>query len=120
MPADALARHGADVAMLGRVEATPALLAALHEVAGRNAELVALGGALSPQVVERRLRLETAVIGRLAAKLNGWLLLRDPLSQPVHLSKPAALWQAILGAAGSLVRPAVRPSGARSSLGGRA
>ncbi len=50
-----------------------------------------------------RLRLETAIIGRLAARLNGWLLTRDPLSEVVHLSKGAALWQAVLGAGGSLL-----------------
>ncbi len=105
VPADALARHGADVAMLGEPVALPPLLAALRETARRNADLVAQGRLLSPQVRDRRLRLETAVIGRLAATLNRRLETRDPLSQRVHLSKAGALWQALLGAAGSLLTP---------------
>jgi squalene synthase HpnC len=111
VPQDALARHGADVALLGGSVSSPALRATLRDVALRTAPLVDLGATLSPQVRDWRLRLETAIIARLAAKLNGWLLARDPLSQPVHLSKPGALWQAMLGAGGSLLRraPAARP-----------
>jgi hydroxysqualene synthase len=104
LPEDALARRGASVGMLDAEAAAPALLATIHEVAERNSRLVAQGRLLSPQVRDWRLRLETAVIGQLAEKLNGWLTRRDPLSQRVHLSKPGALWQAILGAGSSLAR----------------
>ena len=102
LPQDMLARHGADVAMLGGAAAPAPLRACLREVALRNAGLVEQGRRFSPQVHDWRLRLETAVIGQLAAKLNGWLVARDPLGDTVHLSKPAALWQAVLGAGGSL------------------
>ena len=74
-------------------------------MADRTAPLVAHGASMSPMVRDWRLRLETAIIARLASKLNGWLLVRDPLSEPVHLSKPGALWQAVLGAGGSLIAP---------------
>ena len=102
IPTDMIERHGATPSMLGGDKASPALLACLHEVAQRNAALVTQGRSFSPQVRDWRLRLETAIIGRLAAKLNDWLLVRDPLSDAVHLSKSGALWQALLAAAGSL------------------
>ncbi len=103
LPADIMDRHGADVAMLREPMAPVPLRATLRELAERNATLVEHGRRFSPQVRDWRLRLETAIIGQLAAKLNGRLVLRDPLSEPVHLSKPAALWQALLGVGGSLV-----------------
>ena len=105
VPQDMLARHGARTQDLGAAAATPALRACLVELARRNAALVAEGATLSPQVRDWRLRLETAIIGRLARKLNGWLEVRDPLSEPVHLGKAGALWQALLGAGASLVTP---------------
>ena len=105
VPQDLLARHGARTEELGAAAATPALRAALHELAERNATLVAEGATLSPQVGDWRLRLETAIIARLARKLNGWLETRDPLKEKVHLSKGGALWQAVLGTCGSLVAP---------------
>lgn len=101
VPLDMMERHGARVEMLGAGRASPALRACLRELAERNAPLVAHGRQFSPQVRDWRLRLETAIIGRLAQTLNGWLIRRDPLSEPVHLSKPGALWQAALGVAGS-------------------
>lgn len=119
VPLDMLARRGADVGMLNAPIAAPSLRACLRDLAERNAMLVEQGRRLAPQVRDWRLRLETAIIGSLAAKLNGWLVERDPLSEPVHLSKPAALWQAILGAGGSLVsagRPMTAPrAGAREA-----
>ena len=115
IPADLLDRHGATVEMLGDAKAPPALRACLHDLAGKNAELVAHGQRFSPQVSDWRLRLETAIIGQLAAKLNGWLLARDPLSETVHLSKAGAIWQALLGAVGSLTSPRVRRQAPRIS-----
>ena len=105
LPADLMAAHGAGVAALAADSASPALRAVLREVAERNAALVAHGAALPGQVGDWRLRLETAVIARLAAKLNCWLLTRDPLGERVHLTKGGALWQALLGATGSLLTP---------------
>lgn len=103
VPQDTLAQHGASVEMLGAGAASPALRGALRELAERNAALVAQGRRFSPQVRDRRLRLETAIIGQLAQKLNGWLLERDPLSDRVHLSKVGGLWQALLGAGSSFI-----------------
>jgi squalene synthase HpnC len=112
LPQDILARHRATVEMLEAGTASPALLAAIHEVAMRNAELVAHGREFSPQVRDWRLRLETAIIGRLAEKLNGWLTMRDPLSERVHLSKSEGLWQALLAAGASLASRVGRPRSA--------
>ena len=99
------ARHAAPLESLADAVALPALRASLRELAERNAELVVQGRQLSPQVRDWRLRFETAIIGQLAVKLNGWLLLRDPLRETVHLSKTGALWQALLGAGTSLLTP---------------
>jgi hypothetical protein len=63
----------------------------LHDVARRTAPLVELGRRLPAQVRDFRLCLETAVIAGLAGKLNALLLKRDPLSEPVHLTKSGAL-----------------------------
>jgi squalene synthase HpnC len=102
VPQDMLARHGGMTESLGASAASPPLLAVLHELAARNQELVQIGTGLSPQVRDWRLCLETGVIGRLAVKLNGMLMTRDPLSETVHLSKPGALFQAFLGAGAAI------------------
>ena len=91
VPQDVLAAHGLGAEALGSAKASPALRAALRSVAERNAPLVMLGGALPAQVRDFRLCLETAVIARLARKLNSLLLERDPLSEKVHLRKSGAL-----------------------------
>ena len=117
IPGDMLARNGASIAMLGQAAASPELRAALHALALRNAALVAEGRPLPSLVRDWRLRLETAVIGQVAAKLNGWLLQRDPLSEPVHLSKRGALLQALIGVAAGLRS---KPRSLAGALGERA
>ena len=108
VPQDVLAAHGLGAEALGSANASPALTAALRSVAERNARLVMLGGALPAQVRDFRLCLETAVIARVARKLNSLLLERDPLSEKVHLQKSGALAFASLGIASGL-RAYVRP-----------
>ena len=97
IPEDALARHGLTVQALAEPRASVPLRIVLRDLALRNAALVKHGSELSPQVKDWRLCLETAIIARLAQKLNGWLITRDPLSETVHLSKSGALFQAVLG-----------------------
>jgi squalene synthase HpnC len=116
VPQDILARHGAATELLGAAAATPPLLAALHEVAARNLDLVRHGARLSPQVRDWRLCLETAIIARLAVKLNGMLTSRDPLSETVHLSKPGALFQALLGAGTGIAGRFQRPAASHETL----
>lgn len=117
IPQDALAAQGLDVTALDATKASPALRAVLHAVASQNALLVEQGERLPSQVRDFRLCLETAVIARLGRKLNSLLLERDPLSEPVHLTKPGFLGWSGLGVVDGMrafigsVRFATTPSG---------
>jgi hydroxysqualene synthase len=102
IPQDALAAKGIGADALGAAKASPALRRVLQGVAEQNAPLVAHGAALPAQVQDFRLCLETAVIARLAHRLNGLLLDCDPLSETVHLAKPAVLASAGIGIAEGL------------------
>ena len=65
-------------------------LAGLHPRACReNQDAAWRRRSLARQVKDLRLSLEVAAIERLARKLLHMLMRRDPLSEPVHLSKPA-------------------------------
>jgi squalene synthase HpnC len=96
IPLDALA--GANVApeALGEAKSSPALRGVIENLARRNADLLAQARPFTAQVHDTRLALEVAVIQRLAESLNRRLLARDPLSEPVHHSKPEALGLALL------------------------
>jgi squalene synthase HpnC len=96
IPQDTLAAHGLSPDALGCAKASPPLRLALQEVARQTAPLVSEGARLPPLVRDIRLRLETAVIARLARTLNHLLIERDPFSERVHLTKSGALlWSAI-------------------------
>jgi phytoene/squalene synthetase len=103
VPQDALAGQGLGPEALGASKASPALRAVLRALAEQNAPLVALGGSLPAEVRDFRLCLETAVIGRLARRLNALLRERDPLSERVHLSKASALIWLGIGIADGLL-----------------
>jgi hydroxysqualene synthase len=102
VPQDILAAQDVGVDALGATNASLALRRALHEVALRNAPLVAAGAALPLKVRDFRLCLETAVIVRLAQKLNNLLLDRDPLNDNVHLTKLQTFIFSSLGVANGL------------------
>ncbi len=102
IPEDALAAQGIGVEALGGPEASPALRAALRSVAAQTEPLIALGEKLPAGVRDFRLRLETAVIARLARTLNCMLMEGDPLSGRVHLTRPRALLWSVLGIADGL------------------
>ncbi|MGH6800366.1 MAG: squalene/phytoene synthase family protein, partial [Methylocella sp.] len=108
IPQDALAAQGLRPDALGAAKASPELRAVLQGVAQRTASLVELGRRLPAQVRDFRLCLETAVIARLAGKLNTLLFERDPLSEPVHLTKSCALAWSSIGVADGL-RALARP-----------
>jgi hydroxysqualene synthase len=110
VPQDALAAAGIDVEALGEPRASPPLLACLHRLAQKTELLLREADVFPNLVQDRRLGLEIAVIVRLAHHLTGVLMQRDPLSEPVHVSK--------LGALG-LTAQAVLQHGLRS-LAGRA
>lgn len=120
VPADALARTGATVAMLGADRADPALRRTLADLARRTLGLLEEGRVLPDRIADTRLSLEIAVIHRLAVTLAQGLTRRDPLSEPVHHGKAGFALVALRAAAGCLVRrpfrirslPAVTGSGA--------
>jgi len=90
IPTDAFAAANAAPRELGLPAATAGLLSAIRGLARRTDDLLRQAIPLPIQVGDTRLALECAVILRLARKLNGWLLQRDPLSQRVHL-RPAGV-----------------------------
>jgi squalene synthase HpnC len=108
LPFVELDHAGAHVEALAAPRASPALRAAIVAVAQRTAELLRRSRPLADQVRDRRLRLEIAVIQRLAEDLTRRLIARDPLSERVHHHKLE-----IIGLAGSaLLRAAWTAPGA--------
>jgi squalene synthase HpnC len=87
LPLDILRKHGASPEALASGAATPALRAAIAEVAGLNAGLLKKSSAFAGRIGDLRLGMEVAVIQRLAEDLNIWLQIRDPLSARVHHRK---------------------------------
>jgi squalene synthase HpnC len=106
IPRDALARHGASVEELGSPGASVALLACLHELAGKNEALLREGDALELQVADGRVACEIAVIQTYARQIVQLLKARDPLSERVHLSKAAMAGFSLSGIAGAIWRRA--------------
>jgi hydroxysqualene synthase len=89
IPQDAMAASGATVEALGGERASPALLDCLHKLAARTENLLRESDVFADTIEDARLGLEVAVINALAHQLTRLLMLRDPLSETVHLSKPA-------------------------------
>jgi squalene synthase HpnC len=87
LPLDILGKHGTTPEALASSAATPALRAAIAEVAGQNAGLLKTSAAFAGRIRDMRLGMEVAVIQRLAEDLNIWLQIRDPLSERVHHRK---------------------------------
>jgi hydroxysqualene synthase len=104
VPLDALAAQGLGVEALADEKASPALIACLRGLAGRTALLLEQSRPLAAQVADTRLAMEIAAIQKLAERLIGVLRRRDPLSEPVHLSKADMLFTGIGGAARGLLR----------------
>ncbi len=88
IPLDALAARNIPIEALAAPKATPELLACIRDLAARTRDLLGTAD-LSWRIKDLRLSLEVAAIERLARRLVRMLMERDPLSQPVHLSKPA-------------------------------
>jgi squalene synthase HpnC len=97
IPLDVLAAEGTSVEALGAPRAAPALRACIAKLARRTAGLLDRSGGFSRQVRDQRLALEVAVIQTLAERLVRILQTRDPLSEPVHLAKPAVAALGLLG-----------------------
>ncbi|MBI4725001.1 MAG: squalene synthase HpnC [Rhodomicrobium sp.] len=86
IPLDALAARNVPVEALAASKASPDLLACIHDLVANTKDLAGAAD-LSRGIKDLRLSLEVAAIERLARRLIEMLLKRDPLSQPVHLSK---------------------------------
>ena len=103
LPLDMMAAHGTNVDALAETRASPALLACLRAIAAKTATLMPEASKLPLAVRDARLGLETGIIVSLAHRLIAILLVRDPLSEPVHLTKPGMALQAVRGAAATLI-----------------
>jgi squalene synthase HpnC len=102
IPQDVLTAQNLTAQALAAAKASPELRVALRDVAQRNAPLVTAGADLPLKARDFRLRLETAVIARLAQKLNALLLASDPLSENVHLTKLRILIYSSFGVSSGL------------------
>jgi hydroxysqualene synthase len=104
IPRDAFAAAGTGPEALAAPRASPALLACIRGLAERTAGLLEEARPFARRIGDTRLALEVAVIHRLAQRLTGGLMKRDPLSERVHLSATesaplalAAMGRTILG-----------------------
>ena len=115
LPADVLARHGAEVADLAGTRSTPALLATIRGVNELSASLLRRSAVFPGLIRNRRLSLEVAVIHGLAERLTEKLRRRDPLADRVHAGKGEAL-----GVAGLSIVRALLSRRAAGRLGAKA
>ena len=76
----------------------------LRGLVERTAKLLEESRPFATQINDSRLAAEVAVIQMLAERLIAVLRVRDPLSERVHLSKPAMLGIALKGVAWSSTR----------------
>jgi squalene synthase HpnC len=106
IPRDALARHGATVEQLAAPRASAALRSCLHELAAKNEALLHQGDTLALQVTDGRVACEIAVIQSFARQIVQLLKVRDPLSERVHLGKPAMAGLSLGAVAAALWRRA--------------
>jgi squalene synthase HpnC len=104
LPGDLLARHGADVKMLGAEKSAPPLRAAIVETARRTQDLLARSARLAGDTRDLRLAMNIAAIQKLAESLTRGLLARDPLCEKVHAGKARFAMIAGLAAAGAALR----------------
>lgn len=108
VPLDVLTSFGTSVEAIGAREASPALRACLRGLADRTAGLLHDGAGLPDQIRDLRLSLEISVIHTLAERIVQMLMLRDPLSESVHLGKVAFARIGLIGIAKGLRRRLAR------------
>ena len=111
LPLDILAEHRTDVSALSDPRVSPALLASLRAIAAKTAALMPEASKLPLAVRDMRLGLETGAIVSLARRLILILMVRDPLSERVHLTKPGMLWHGLWGALDTGVGRFLGPAG---------
>lgn len=98
LPTEMLAEAGARVEELGAAAASSALRSVIVAMARKTQDLLAQSARFSAMIVDKRLAVEVAVIQRLAESLTKRLLVRDPLADRVHHSKPEMAALAALAA----------------------
>jgi hydroxysqualene synthase len=104
VPLETLAACGVGVEALGDPRASPALLRGLHGLAERTERLLSESDIFPVLINDWRLSLEVSVINKLAHRLTGILMARDPLSDGVHLPKFAVASLTMLGILGGVSR----------------
>ncbi|MEA2990869.1 MAG: hydroxysqualene synthase [Alphaproteobacteria bacterium] len=97
VPLDALAAAGTGIKDLGADKSSPALRQCLRALALRTGTLLDRSASFSARIADFRLAMEVAVIQALARRLVAMLASRDPLSETVHLGKPAVAGLGIIG-----------------------
>jgi len=108
IPLDALAASGASVESLKEGQASPALRSCLRGLVTRTSTLLDESRGLEAKVNDTRLALEISVIQSLARELLAMLMVRDPLFDRVHLTKPEALAAAVSGGGRAILRRLLR------------
>ncbi|WP_174300888.1 squalene synthase HpnC [Caulobacter sp. S45] len=98
IPQDHLQAAGIGVEALAEPKAPLALKSLIADLAGRTAVLLGQSRPFAGMIRDGRLRLEVAVIQRLAEDLSRRLSVRDPLSERVHHSKAEAAALALTAA----------------------
>lgn len=104
LPLDTLAVYGATAEDLGADRASPALRAAIAELARKAEALLREGKALPDLIQDTRLSLEITAIYRLAEVIASGLQRRDPLSEKVHIGKAGFAVIAMTAASRALIR----------------
>ena len=95
IPTALMRAAGVPVEALGAARATPALRGVIADLARQTQGLLSAAKPFASAIRDTRLSAEVAVIQALAEDLTRLLLTRDPLSQPVHHSRPRAAWLAL-------------------------
>ena len=108
IPLDALAASGASVESLKEGQASPTLRSCLRGLVTRTSTLLDESRGLEAKVNDTRLALEISVIQSLARELLAMLMVRDPLIDHVHLTKPEALAAAVSGGGRAILRRLLR------------
>lgn len=90
IPEPLLAQAGVPVEALAAAKASPALKGVIAGLTRRNAQLLDTARPFARGIKDTRLALEVDLIQTLAEDINTMLMTRDPLSEPVHHSKPQA------------------------------
>ena len=104
IPLPLLAAAGLDESVLGEAKARPELLAIIRDLTRQTQGLLRQSAGFAKGIRDTRLALEVAIIQRLAEDLCQVLLVRDPLCDPVHHSKPRAATLALGAVLGQALR----------------